>query len=547
MTDLEGRTTDIGTLFSQESFFRIPEYQRPFSWEDDNFEDLIDDILAADPSQEYFLGTLVLQKIDTKGNYEVVDGQQRLTSLMILLACLRDRLADTQYSDAIQDKILQKENVVDGIPQKVRLEVKDRKIFTEVVVTKGGTTKKRREKDLPEPEWRYVQAVNIFNERLSSLNENDLQKTSTFVSQKCVVIHLATSTFDDAFRLFTIVNDRGKQLRRIDVLKSINIAPDILSSQAVRNRIAQKWEELETDVGEAAFESIFHLIRLIMLKDKPQGDLLKEFENRVFTKGLVSKGEPFVDLVFGYVDVYKRVFGDRDILLEDDSNHIRFRELIHIMISHFKASEWKACLLFFTKKFHGEKVYEFCLEIEKVYLAQWVQGVRKDERYSAYAKILGSIETSKSAEAVVKGITYDDTVIEKAVTNPNIYGAGYCKYFLLRLELLATEHDVVKEFNAKSIEHVLPQTPDSASNWASIHDLSEINEYVNSIGNLVLLSKSRNSSASNYDFEIKKDKYLRTRVTDYPRSVEVLKYDRWDKATITERTEQAKGMFLSDP
>jgi len=505
MKNLDGKTVPIGALLSQEFFFRVPEYQRPFSWEADNFDDLIDDIVTASKDQEYFLGTIVLHKTDHKGNYDVVDGQQRLTSLMILLACLRDKVIDTDFRSGIQAKILQQKNVVDGIPQKIRLEVKDRKIFSEIVLTEGGTNVERKESDLPEPEWRYVNAVNVFRSKLFGLDESEVQSLITFLNQKCVVIYLATSTFDDAFRLFTIVNDRGKQLRRIDVLKSINIAPDVVTKESVRNRIAQRWEEFEKELGEATFESVFHLLRLVLLKDKPQGDLLKEFENRVFSKGTVAKGEPFVNLVFDYVGLYKKVFEDRDIVLEGDPEHNRYRALIHIMDAEFRASEWRACTLLLAHRFKGESVYEFCLRTEKVYLAQWVRGVRKDERYADYAKILGQIESAKNPKDVISSITYDADAIKEAVGIPNLYGAGFCKYVLLRLELVAAEHDVPKEFNAKSIEHVLPQTPEDDGYWAKHHALDEIHDYVNKVGNLVLLSKSKNSSARNFDFAVKKD------------------------------------------
>lgn len=466
---------------------------------------------------------------------------------MILLACLRDKVSDHEFKDGIQAKILQRKNVVDGIPEKIRLEVKDREIFSEIVLKEGGTLVKRKESALPEPEWRYVNAVNIFQSKLHNLNEEETKTLITFLNQKCVVIYLATSTFDDAFRLFTIVNDRGKQLRRIDVLKSINIAPDVVTKETVRNRIAQTWEELEKELGEATFENVFHLVRLVLLKDKPQGDLLKEFENRVFAKGTPGKGEPFVNFVFDFIKLYKSVFDDRDIVPEDTANHNRYRAIIHIMNSEFRASEWRACVLYFVHRFGGKYAYNFCLKIEKVYLAQWVQGVRKDERYADYAKILGLIESAKKPEEVIKNIEYDANEIKNAVARTNIYNAGFCKYVLLRLELVAAEHDAPREFSAKSVEHVLPQAPDTKGYWANIHQLGEIDEYVNQIGNLVLLSKSKNSSARNFDFHIKKERYLKQRVSDYPRSIEILGYDDWKKETILKRTIEAKEKILMDP
>ena len=547
MEKLDAKMRPIGPLLSQDFFFRVPEYQRPFSWDTDNFEDLIDDIVGATKDQEYFLGTIVLHYREDKGHYDIVDGQQRITSIMILLACLRDLVEDNDFKIALQDKILQKKNVADGIPEKVRLEVKDRQIFGEVVLAAHGTNTKRSEAGLPEPEWRYVNAVNVFRAKLEKLPQTELQRIITFISQKCVVIYVATSAFDDAFRLFTIVNDRGKQLRRIDVLKALNIAPDVITKETVRNRVGQQWEEVEKALGESTFEAVFHLVRLVLLKDKPQADLLKEFEDRVFPKKLVIKGEPFFDLIFEYARLYTAIFIDRDIVRADAPEHNRYCALIHIMNAEFAASEWRACVLYYAKRFGPDGLYDFCLRVEKVYLAQWVNGVRKDERFADYAKLLGLIEGAKKREDILAGVVYDAQSIRDAVGRRDLYSVGFGKYILLRLELGAAEHDAVREFSAKSVEHVLPRNPSATGYWADHHDVATIDEYVNTIGNLVLLSKSKNSAASNFDFARKKEQYLKNRVSDYPRSIQVLNYTEWEKNTIAERTAEAQERILQDP
>jgi len=547
MKNLEGKTIKIGNLLSQEFFFRVPEYQRPFSWDTDNFDDLIDDLLNANKEQEYFLGTVVLHHQQIASNYDVVDGQQRLTSLLILLACLRDLVDDQDFKDGLQAKILQPKNVVDGIPAKVRIEVKDRQLFGTLIVAPNGTASPPAEGSLLEPEWRYVNAINVFRSKLVDLTQTELQNLITFINQNCVVIYLATTTFDDAFKLFTIVNDRGKQLRRIDVLKATNIAPNVITKQTVRDRVAQEWEVFEKSLGATTFESVFHLARLAILKDKPQGDLLSEFEDRIFSSRTVSKGEPFFNLIFEYAKLYTAIFEDKDLVPNTAPEHNRVRALIHIMQAEFRASEWRACLLQFAKRFGHERFYEFCLLIEKVYLAQWVRGIRKDERYGDYSKILAAIDNAKSAAAVLTQITYDGGAIATAAGTANLYSAGFGKYFLLRLELIASEHDTPREFNAKSVEHVLPQNPPLTGYWATHHDLTQSNAYVNIIGNLVLLSKSKNSSAQNFDFDVKKEKYLKSRVSDYPRSIGVLAYGDWEKDTIAQRTEEAAALILQDP
>lgn len=547
MPSLQAETRNIGTILSQKYFFRVPEYQRPFSWSADNFDDLIDDVLSANKDEEYFLGTFVLHYREDHGHFDIVDGQQRVTSLMILLACLRDLIEDEGFAADIQDKILQPKNLVDDIPEKVRLEVRDRNTFCEVVVARGGTGVERDTYGMPEPEWRYVDAVRTFRSKLEGLDQARLKQLTKFITQKCIIIFLATQTFDEAFRLFTIVNDRGKQLRRIDILKAHNISPDVVAGATIRQKLAQRWEDLENELGSDVFESSFHLVRLVILKDKPQGNLLLEFESRVFDVGKVAMGEPFLQVMFDYCSLYTSIFLDRDIVPEDSSDCLRYRALIHIMDSEFKASEWRACLLLFANRFGSNGFYRFCLSLEKVFLAHWVDGVRKDERYSEYSRILKLIEKASNSSEVLEGVVTDVAPIQAAAGRKDLYNASFGKYFLLRLELAVAEHDVLREFNAKSVEHVLPQNPAPEGYWADRHEIEDIPSYVHKIGNLVLLSKSKNSSARNRAFPEKKERYLRKRVSDYPRSVQVLDYEDWLPETIEERTTEAQQLIVEDP
>ncbi len=164
MNNIEGKTEIVGKLFSSDYFFTVPYYQRPFAWDDENFTNLIDDLISAVGEQQYFLGTLVLHKKEGKGIYDVVDGQQRLTSLLILTACCRDLIDDPKFKAQLQNKIIQEENKVDGIAAKPRIEVKDRAIFNEMTLTIDGTAVQKKSTDLAEPENRYVNALRIFRD-----------------------------------------------------------------------------------------------------------------------------------------------------------------------------------------------------------------------------------------------------------------------------------------------------------------------------------------------------------------------------------------------
>lgn len=544
MKTFETDSITVGGLFSGDRFYKVPNYQRPFSWDEDNFVDLIDDTMSAKREADYFLGTVVLYKQD--GDLVIVDGQQRITSLLILLACCRDSIDNADYKSELQDCILQKAQLLKKIPQRERLYVKDREIFNEVVLTEGGTVGDYDERDLAEPAVRYVIAAEIFHDRLKSLNEEGKLEYVNFLTQKCLIIYLQASTFEEAFRLFEIVNDRGKQLRRIDVLKALNLSPEYVAADAVRDHLAGRWEENEESIGEGAFEDIFFLLRLILLKDKPQGDLLSEFKDRVFDKKLVQPGEKFIELLSTYVDLYRQIFIERSYL-EGAQEDNRFQSLMYIMDSEFRASEWRSCVLSFAKKFGRDGLYSFCLKLEKLFLTHWINGVRKDERYSDYTAVLSLIEATKVPGAVCENVGGDVNAIKEAINDSDLYGKGYAKYVLLRLELSAAEFDHPRLFSAKSIEHVFPQNPTDGGAWAAQATADERREFINLAGNLVLLNRGRNSSAGNREFVEKKETYLAKRVSDYPRSIEVLAYDKWTKEVIVKRTDNAADRVIADP
>jgi uncharacterized protein with ParB-like and HNH nuclease domain len=544
MKNIDAVKKELKDLLSREFFYRVPEYQRPYSWDEEHFVDLIEDLLDAKKDQEYFLGTIVVHK--KEGINDIVDGQQRLTTILILLACLRDLIEDENFKDSVQEKIIQKENVVDGIPQKVRIEVKDREIFNELIIPSGGTNTKRLSEKLPEPQWRYFKAIAVFKEHLGKLNQKALKEFTQFLSQNCIMIFLSTSTFDDAFKLFTIVNDRGKQLRRIDILKANNISPTLIKSEPVRNSLSQKWEEQEKNLGGETFENVLFLMRLILVGEKPQNDLLVEFEEKVFKKGIIEKGEKFVDLVCEYSQLYNDVFEDYNYFDNSPFKH-KLIGLMFIMNNEFKSNEWKAPVLLYLKKFKLVDFEKFIFLIEMKFLEGWVSNQSKDSRIVFFGNVIKFINASSTTTEILESsiLKYNIASITSGLDG-DIYYKSFCRYILSRLELLTTEHDVEKRLKAKSIEHILPQKPNSNSLWNRDFTPEQKELWTDRLANLVLLSKSKNSSAGNLDFQAKKMRYLQTRVTDYPRSIQVLKYDNWTVQVLEKRQQESLNIILSD-
>jgi hypothetical protein len=198
-------------------------------------------------------------------------------------------------------------------------------------------------------------------------------------------------------------------------------------------------------------------------------------------------------------------------------------------------------------KFGPNDTYRFLMAVEKIFLLHWVDGVRKDERYSTYTTLLKAIDVATSPEEVIKKANVNLDPISEACRSRNFYNTSYSKYLLLRAEICTGELIDARRFTVRSVEHVLPQNPAPDSQWNRDFTTDDHLEVVHTAGNLVLLSKSKNSTAQNRDFAAKKTTYLTPRVTDFPRSVQVLSEPVWTKDLIQRRTEEFANSVLLDP
>lgn len=144
---IEAKEYPVSKVFSSDYSFVIPNYQRPYSWKIDHVEALLDDIsyfaFQDDQVEElkpYFLGSIVLIKKTERSNYEVIDGQQRLTTLTILLSVIREILNDSEAQKVLTDLIYDKESFITGTKANYRLQLrrKDQDFFNQYIQRENG-------------------------------------------------------------------------------------------------------------------------------------------------------------------------------------------------------------------------------------------------------------------------------------------------------------------------------------------------------------------------------------------------------------------------
>ena len=215
----------IEAIFSNaDSFYQMPIYQRPYSWDKDRVEQLWADIFEAyenhkeNPSQDnnYFLGSLVVVK-NKNGAYDVVDGQQRITTLTILFCVLRDLKLDAldDYMTTITDCITSNKK---GTKQRLKLttQLNNQAIFEEYVLNGINFNELNKNKK----DNRFLQTASYFKDLIEKVEPNTLNKFVKYLFENTVLIRISCTDESFAIKLFSVLNDRGLDLTSADIIKA---------------------------------------------------------------------------------------------------------------------------------------------------------------------------------------------------------------------------------------------------------------------------------------------------------------------------------------
>ncbi len=554
--EIETKKVNIKTLFT-DFWFRVPEYQRSYVWGREEIDELLDDLrhaMAADKDKEYFLGSIVLQKYPrvsgqlTYSCYDVLGGQQRLTTLFLAMAVLRDLATNDKLRANAAEAIFQEEDPFANQPERIRIEYLIRDAVGDFVdrhiKAPGGTDD---EAALREAEAQpnvslanMAQAMLYLRESLGGMPPAELNQFAIYLFNKAIVIYVASETLEDAFRLFTILNDRGIPLSNSDILKSMNVGA--VADPNKRRKFAIMWEELEGEFGREDFDRFLGHVRTTVVKEKARENLLREFE-RVYELGMLPKGEATLDKIRAYRDIYASLIWFEN---EEFGGDCRQRNLIAVMREGL-STDWIPPLLLFVERFKREDLFPFLRRLESKVLADWIMQLSPTSRISNTHAILRAIEKAGSASEVVANdgiFAYDREGIRAALAGP-IYGRNFARYVMLRLEYhLQDRSQPFPPFVRISVEHVLPQNPKEGSRWLEVFGPEDRERWTHRLANLVLLSRIKNTELSNREFAEKKRKYFKSSLNVFPNVVKVMQYDDWTPGVLEGRQEQLLDLLM---
>lgn len=554
-TKISGKEYQISDIFSSMFDFHIPSYQRPYAWGIDEastlFEDLYGFYKSERNEENYFLGSTVLIKDEDRSRADVIDGQQRLTTLTILLSVLTHHFTEDDVISDYKKYLCEPGRRSLRLPAAPRLHLreKDQPFFEKYI--QGFRLQELLTLDkasLPTESQKHIlENAEIFEKKIreKGLAEEDLLQFGSFILLRCFLVVVSTPTQKSAYRVFSVMNNRGLDLLPIDIIKA-DVIGKIDESQ--QDSYTQKWEELEIDATRNGFNDVISHMRMIFVKAKAKKTLLEEFNELVLPK-LTS-----TDLIDNYLTPYTEAYC---ILKKKDYVATKNAEQVNnylYWLNKIDNSDWMpAAIKFFAnKKDDSDYVLWFVKKLER--LAAYLQITSQDvnHRIERYAKILAEMELNPnhSSEAKITSIelTEDEKQKFMNVLNGNVYEemAKRRNYIILRLDSFVASAGASYDPAILTIEHVLPQTVNLDTEWSSIWPDEEVRKkWVHKIGNLIPLPRKQNSAAQNFDFDKKKDKYFKTKngVTPYALATQVLNETSWTLATVEARQKTLIDIF----
>jgi len=503
-------------LTDSDALYQIPVYQRPYKWGDDEVDKLWDDILESYRNEEpnYFLGSIITAKSGNGSKYlDVVDGQQRLTTLIILMATIRDLFPKINELECEKDPfaigIDQIKNAIMVSDKFGRLRLATHSNHSsdfEKYIIKGNTLdlKKPYKKDIRKdeaPVFKFINTSVEFRIRLEELGENECGRLLNYIFNQIKIIRIDCSNVGFAIKLFQVLNARGLDLTNSDLIKSFligklhflydNEVVDIKEKQFLQDWIS--CEEIALDVDES-MNDLFVMYEYFLLAANPKKSLYDELENQFVNEDPLDVISDFKAFITAFNE---KVFNSNNPI---DYSFFYLRWSIY----------WKTIITAAHHSGYGS-IEDLKLSVRRYFYLFWISGFTLTRIKQTSFNLIKWIKDKK----LINEIKYEleksiqenkiQERVERALAG-NIYQEAWCKPLLTLIEYNQTDKPDFIWLGDRSIhvEHVLPQSFEHIYGWKHIIEADQKGEdLVHTLGNLTLLSGKKNIEASNDSFEKK--------------------------------------------
>ncbi len=565
MAKIESNDLNLRDILKDELYYQIPIYQRPYQWTEENCEKLLDDLFfnyEDDRESDYFCGSLVLVLISEDSKkakiYDIVDGQQRLSTFILLAKVLSALYSDldsenqeflqASWSDRHENRKKKKKKRLDFdlVGSSAKKDFQDAlDFFDDLDASKGEDSKSNNSS---KSKNNYLKNAICLKNYLREKEIGDINRFIEWLYSNVVFITITCPDADKALRIFNVLNARGLALNATDIFKGELLKK--LTEEKEQEELATRWEDLRQKCLDNGFamETLFSQY-LAYLDPVTSREKMDKRLNTQFDK-LQKSSLEYLDGVEDFYNAYVEVLEMPD----------RYAHLL----SYVPTDSWRAILCASLLHRYSESEIETLKELlVKFYYQDWVAGGKQSTREQTCCNIINALKEKKSVEdiaSVVKNhlninkITQrfrenlkDDHLYEKHKRSSK---TSWLKPILILVEYSTSDDPRPKriEKNDFHVEHILPQNPDPSSQWVKDFSEEERELYTHSLANLTLLKGAKNSQASNLDFKDKKEIYMigktikpnnKRTMTCYKMTIDIaLYYTEWTPKSLEKRKEE---------
>ena len=537
MDVIKGEALPLHKIFSSEFDFVIPPYQRPYAWTVNETAELFDDLYTfwkdKDGGTQYFLGSIVLSKDDLSSTAEVIDGQQRLTTLTILLSVLAAEF--TPHDADIEYYINEPGHGILTKPHpRLIIRKRDNDFFRKYIqgIDIDGLLQVNPDNQDTEAKKNIILNAVLLRSRI----RDNLPTQAEIMDFVKFIVAISTPARDTAFRVFSVLNSRGMDLLPTDILKS-DIVGAITDSKE-QDDYNQHWEDTENDIGRSEFPDLFSAMRMIYVKAKARKSVIDEFRKIILPNITDSSAKHFIDdVLVPYAEAFMFVCNPH-------KNQYLY------WLNRLENSDWvPAAMMFYAKNKNNPAALDgFLGKLERLAAYMLVASFNVNSRIARYAQILSELEQSGCTSFSSIELSAEEKSDFLNILGSDVYlmTSARKKYILLRLDkFLASSSGASYDNKYLTIEHVLPQTVERGSYWEQKWpDAREREQWLHKIGNLIPLDQRTNSSASNYDFATKKSMYFfKNGVSPYVIGSQIAAITDWTPVVVAQRQSDLLNVF----
>lgn len=529
------RVEGIGN-FIKANKFCVPSYQRSYSWEaEKHTSDLFLDIENNLSEAEYFLGTIVLTK-KSDGLLEIVDGQQRLTTMLLFFAAIRDDFKKRNKDKKIQENYLSDYDRREekDIP-KLTLNNHDNDFYKEYIVNrKNDYSAKNKSNEFIKDSYMFF--LNTLNEK--QYDDQTLLDLMDFIDEKLKVVIIIVSEETNAFAIFETLNDRGLVLAQIDLLK--NYLYSKCSNRTILINVQQNWDKLSNKFDNKKL-SLIDFIRVFWMSNY---GFIREKDNQIFKaiKDRIGTNEVqnFVLHLLNESDVYFAIQNETDSYWVDHnlSNCIKYIKLLN----NLELTQYYPLLFSIIKNFKNPTEVEKAIKLILSWMVRMLivgsnKGGTIEQSYSKNAiKIIkNEISSAKELRGSLQVLIPDDEIFKNAFESATVSSEKLARFYLREIENYLSEDsekEVIEDTDKVNLEHILPKKADE--NYPYFSDETH-QKYVKRIGNLTLMNSKMNRKQSSSNFENKKKEFAKSTLQI---TYDITKYGNWDVGAIEKRQKE---------